>query len=165
MRGRRQLLSPTTLGKFQRLELIAPELSRRLEHATAMQLREIRAVVCRAVVQHVGLEESVADEALDSLNYSESAPETLCKAVASRAEQLDMEYFTLGKAADEGRASEDEVHKAFCRARAVSALALAISGIDADTVREAIYEAAAATDDVTKLEKLADAAFIKPTAR
>jgi len=146
---------------FQRLELIAPDLSRRLGRATASQLRDIRAAVCHLAVCHVRLDDQIINEALSVLDGSRPASPTLCQTATERVDQLDLDYFTLQESADEGRASQDDVRVAFRRARAASAVAIAIAGPDADTTRETIYEAAAATENVTELESLADAIFTK----
>ena len=67
------------------------------------------------------------------------------------AEQLDEEYLALQEAAEEGRATTEDYMRVFGQARAVAALAVA-GGDDAlQAASEAIYEAAATTDDKEEL--------------
>jgi hypothetical protein len=70
--------------------------------------------------------------------------------LASTVEELDERYFILQESKDSGRASEEDVLRAFAVARAVSALEFAMR----DEPLEAIYEAGMATDDWPALRSL-----------
>ena len=142
---------------MQRLETIAPDISRLLDRLSAQQLRRISTSVCKAVVGQVRLHESTVNEALVALKNSDPIPLPLREAAVALAERLDTTYFDLQDAADEGRATQAQVLDAFSQARAASAVATALSGFDANTAKEVIYEAAAATDNLTELENLIDA--------
>ena len=142
---------------MQRLETIAPDLSQLLDLLSEQQLQQIRTSVCKAVVGQVGLDEPTVNEALVALKNSDPIPQSLREAAVAAADRLDTTYFDLQDAADEDRATQAQVLDAFSQARAASAVATAISGFDANTVKEVIYEAAAATDNLTELEDLIDA--------
>jgi len=145
----------------ERLQQIAPELLRVLHRTKPDQLRAIRVAVCSAVVQRVGLDEPTINEALRVLGSSSDALPALRSAVEARVEQLDLDYFELQAAEDDGRATGDEVLNAFSRARAAAAVAIAIRGNDAETTGESVYEAAATTDDLSEIEELVDAVLSK----
>ena len=71
--------------------------------------------------------------------------------IAALVEELDNHYFELQELLDEeGEGSKADVLVAFRRARAANALEFAVRG-EAD---EAVYEAAAATEDVQELRRV-----------
>jgi hypothetical protein len=67
------------------------------------------------------------------------------------AAQLDAEYFALQEAIEEGRASTNDYMRPFGQARAVAALSFAGREDAFQAATEAIYEAAATTDDKEEL--------------
>ena len=145
----------------ERLQQIAPDLVRLLHRTKPALLRAIRTAICDAVIRRVGLDDPTIHEALGVLSGSDDAPPALRTATEARVEQLDLEYFELQEAADDGRATRDDVLNAFSRARAAAAVATAICGNDAETTGETIYEAAATTDDFSELDDLVDAVLSK----
>src|SRR5262245_36614904 len=73
------------------------------------------------------------------------------ESIAALAAKLDNHYFELQELLDEeGKGSKADVLAAFRRARAANALEFAVRG----ETGEAVYEAAAATDDVRKLRQV-----------
>jgi hypothetical protein len=142
---------------MQRLEAIAPDLSRSLDCLSPRQTRQICAAVCSAAVRHVRLDEPIVNEALIALTNCNPLAPSLRDAAVALTERLDTTYFDLQDAADEGRATQTQVLDAFSRARAANAVAFALSGFDPSTAKEVIYEAAAVTDNLTELENLIDA--------
>ena len=70
--------------------------------------------------------------------------------IVALVEELDSRYFELQELLDEGEKSKADVLVAFRRARAANALAFAVRG-EAD---EAVYEAAASTEDVQALRQV-----------
>jgi hypothetical protein len=74
-------------------------------------------------------------------------------ALQALSAQLDEEYHTLQEAAEEGRASVDDYMKVFGQARAVAALCFTGSEDAYCAATEAIYEAAATTDDRAELSR------------
>ena len=61
--------------------------------------------------------------------------------------QLDDEYFQLQEAEEEGQASSEDYMRVFGQARAVAAVAFAGGDDPFEAATEAIYEAAATTDN------------------
>ena len=134
--------------------MIAPDLSRRLDKLSARQLRQICAAVCGTAIRQTRLGEPTLNEALAVLHSIEPASQTLRNDAVALAERFDTIYFDLQDAAGERRAAQAQVHEAFFRARAASAVAIAISGLSADIAKEVIYEAVAATDNLAELEDI-----------
>jgi len=141
----------------ERLYMIAPELVRLLQRTERKQLRAVRAAICDAAIRRASLDDPVILEALGVLNGSDAASATLRCVAAARVEQLDSDYFDLQDAANDGRATQDEVRHAFNRARAAAAVSFAISGEGADITCETVYEAAATADDFAEIDDLVDA--------
>ncbi len=73
--------------------------------------------------------------------------------LAALAAELDVRYFSLSDACEEGKATADQVLAAFGLARAASAVEFVAHAPPA----EAIYEAMAAADDCSELRRLIQA--------
>jgi hypothetical protein len=129
------------------LEDLSPDLAGKLKRASAANQRAVSLAACEFAVAHAKVEHPLVENALKTLRAGGVLlPEDKVD-LDTLAVQLDEDYFALQEAAEEGSASTEEYLKVFGQSRAVAALACAA---DEDALRaatEAIYEAAATTDD------------------
>lgn len=130
-----------------RLESLSPDLGDKLQRASAVKQRAASLAACEFAISHAKVEHAIVEKALEKVRRAGVlAPQERDELVAL-AEQLDEEYFNLQEAAEEGRASTEDYMRLFGQARAVAALSFA-GGEDAlQAATEAIYEAAATTED------------------
>jgi hypothetical protein len=142
-----------------RLESLSPHLADKLRRASSAKQRAAglaasEFAIARARIKHPVLEHAVEKvRAAGMLTPKEKAE---LDALSGR---LDEEYFALQEAAAEGGASTENYMQLFGQARAVAALAFA-GGEDAfQAATEAIYEAAATTDDKEYLVALIESAL------
>ena len=138
-----------------RIELISPELRKRMSSASETQLRRVATAVSRAIVERIGLENPIITGALEQLNNHPPTEDFRVK-VQAFADELDSAYFDLSAECDEGRASREQVTTAFSKARAASAIAFAFSDDAIMAESEATYEAASATDDAAIILSVAE---------
>ena len=139
-----------------RIELISPELRKRLDSASEAQLRQVAAAVSRAIVERVGISHPVVTRALEGLAKSEPPTDELRAAVRDYADGVDSAYLDLSDEQESGRASKEQVFAAFSQARAASAVAFALSSSALVAASEATYEAASAVDDATQISSIAE---------
>jgi hypothetical protein len=154
-------MKPNTLET--RIELISPELRKRMDSASEAQLRHVAAAVSRAIVERVGLENPFIMRALEQLNCHPLA-ENFRATVQALADELDSAYLDLSAERDEGRASQKQVAVAFSKARAASAVAFAFSDNAIMAASEATYEAASAVDDAAIILSVAEKILSGSTA-
>ena len=136
---------------MERLRLIEPELATRLASAGPGQRSNVASAVSRWVVSRVPL---LPAEVVGAANGAPASN------LHKLADELDDTYLTLGERLEmTGIGTEEEVDLAFSRARAACCVALAHD----DEPSEAIYEAHAATGDLTALRELVIQALDAPT--
>ena len=129
------------------LEDVSPDLAGKLQWASAAKQRAACLAACEFAVGQAKIEHPLVDRALKKLRSAGVLLPAEKDELDALAAQLDEDYFDLQEAAEEGRASTQDYLAVFAKARAVAALSCAG---DEDTLRaatEAVYEAAATTDD------------------
>jgi hypothetical protein len=137
--------------KENRLKLIAPELSARLEQATSPQLRAVALAACRFALEHTSLADPTIKEALEALKNARYGDSGLREKLRLFVNSLDQKQWDLQDLMDEGKADQTSYLAAFQRARAANSLYCALDADDFSSATEAIYEANAATNDYTNL--------------
>ena len=142
-----------------RLETLSPDLAGKLRRASAAKQRAAGLAACEFAVSHAKVEHALVEKALEKVRAAGVLTPKEKAELDALAAQLDEEYFALQEAAEEGRASTEDYMGLFGQARAVAALAFA-GGEDAlQAATEAIYEAAATTDDRQELAALIESAL------
>lgn len=142
-----------------RLETLSPDLAGTLQRASAAKQRAASLAASEFAIARAKVEHPLVQRALEKVRRAGVlTPEDKAE-LDALAGQLDEEYFALQEAAEEGRASTEDYMRMFGQARAVAALAFA-GGEDAlQAATEAIYEAAATTDDKEELAALIQSAL------
>lgn len=138
----------------QRLELIAPELSGQLRHAEEQALRAAALTVCRFAIESTGLVSTTVNDGITGLLRHQYGSGALRKRVELQVTQLDDLQWQLQAAAERGEVDNEAYLAAFRRARAAHAVWFALDENPVIAVIEAMYEAYAATDDISALEAL-----------
>lgn len=134
-----------------RLETLSPDLAAKIQRASAAKQRAASLAACEFAISHAKVEHPLVKRALERVRaLGVFTPDEKAELEALAA-QLDEEYFTLQEAAEEGRASTEDYMRVFSQARAVAALAFAGGEDASQAVTEAIYEAAATTDNKEEL--------------
>lgn len=129
------------------LEDLSPDLAAKLQRASAAKQRAASLAACEFAVAHARVEHPLIDKALKTLREGGVLlPEDKAELDALAA-QLDEDYFALQEAAEEGQASTEDYMRVFAQARAVAALSCAGDEDALQAATDAIYEAAAKTDD------------------
>lgn len=142
---------------MSRLETLSPELTAKLRRASQVEQRAASLAAGEFAVSHANVEHPVIKEALTMLRTGGVlAPEKRAE-IGALAARLDEEYFDLQEAAEEGRASADEYLRLFGQARAVTAVLSAFQDHPFEAAAEAIYEAAATTDQPKDLFSVVEA--------
>jgi hypothetical protein len=121
-------------------------LAEAFRNAAAEQRRRATLVACEMVVPLIGLDtQSDVKAALRALQERRDDEPALRSRLSALSLSFDDEYFRLQEEGDETKRSD--VLRLFAKARATSALVLALTE-DASQLHEAIYEALSAlTDD------------------
>jgi hypothetical protein len=104
-------------------------------------------------ISHTKLKHPVVEKALKQLHAGGVLGPVEKAELESLSAQLDEQYHALQEAAEEGHASIDDYMRAFSQARAVAALCFTGSEDAYRAASEAIYEAAATTDDRAELSR------------
>jgi hypothetical protein len=134
-----------------RLETLSPDVAGKLQRASVANQRAAALAACEFAIARTGIEHPLVEKALKKVRAAGVLTRKEKAELDTLVAQLDEEYFALQEAAEEGRASTEDYVKVFGQARAVAALSFA-TGEDAfQAATEAIYEAAATTDDKEEL--------------
>jgi hypothetical protein len=134
-----------------RLETLSPDLAGKLRRASAAKQRAASLAASAFAISRAKAEHPLVEKALKKVRAAGVFTPKEKAELDALAAQLDEEYFALQEAAEEGRASTEDYIRMFGQARAVAALSFA-GGEDAfQSATEAIYEAAATTDDKEEL--------------
>jgi hypothetical protein len=137
-----------------RLETLAPDLADKLRRASPMQQRAAGVAATAFALAHAKLEHPLVEKALATLRAGGVFTPPDKAQIDALLARLDEEYFELQEAAEEGRASTDDSLRRFSQARAVAALSCAGNEDAFAAATEAVYEAAATTDDKEELVAL-----------
>jgi hypothetical protein len=132
--------------RYARLDSTAPDLVRRLECASSRELREISARVVGAALRKTDLHEPRIGAALAALRASRFGESAALAALSQLESELDNLAWDEQERMWRGTATEDAYHRAFARARAVSALRFALEPDPLWAALDGVYEAIAATD-------------------
>jgi hypothetical protein len=142
-----------------RLETLLPDLAGTLQRASATKPRAASLAALEFVIARAKVEHPLVQKALEKVRAAGVLTPKDKAELNALAAQLDEDYFALQEAAEEGRASTEDYMRLFGQARAVAALSFA-GGEDAlQAATEAIYEAAATTDDKEELTALIQSAL------
>src|SRR5579872_748462 len=138
---------------ISRLEAVSASLAASYRHANDKQRRHAALAMCLLAVEKTGLHSGEIQAALVLLRREVSGPNDLQEKLHRLAEQLDEEYFRLSA---NNEAMTPEASLKFQRARAVAALALALSP-NGEQLDAAIYEAIFALSDQEEAAQAAEA--------
>jgi hypothetical protein len=130
-----------------RLETLSADLAAKLRQSNAAKLRQAALAAADFGVTHAKVSDPIVSEALAALRTENRLPPDKVAELEGLVERHDNEYFDLQEAAEEGRATKDDYMRAFGQARAVAAVQFAFKENHFEAASEAIYEAAAVTDD------------------
>jgi hypothetical protein len=130
-----------------RLEILSIELTEKLRQATVTEQRAVGQAAVDFAVSRVKVEDSIVSESLVTLRTGNSLSPEKKAQLESTIARLDQEYFDLQQAVEEGQAFEVEYLRVFGQARAVAALLCAFKDDPFEAATEAVYEAAAITDE------------------
>jgi hypothetical protein len=133
----------TTMTRF---EYQFPELAAELRRSSVEKRRAAALAACEYAVAQAQIVHPLVMDALSRLRAGEDIGEKR-KDLDNLVEQLDQEYFDLADAFREARAGMSDYQKPFAKARAVASLLYAFDPNPYEAASEAIYEAAAVTDE------------------
>lgn len=140
-----------------RLDSKAPDLAEAIRAASPERQRKAARIACELAAQIVGLEGEAVEQALRALREGRTGDAALLNRLTSMSDQYDDEYLRLAEADD--KVKQREAQHLFSQARAVSGLALALSG-DVTQMHEAIYEALSSVfEDATVVERAVESAL------
>jgi hypothetical protein len=131
------------------LHLVAPELATRVARITPDERRILLQRACSRAIEHAQVENDTVRAGLAQLLSNKPADEEIVSTLRSISNELEDRYFELWDDEDgEVTRSEKATEQAlayFSKARAVSALAFALSGsVDVVAAQHALSEAIAA---------------------
>jgi hypothetical protein len=134
-----------------RLETLLPKLADKLRRAPAAKQRAASLAASEFAISHARVENPLVEVALEKVRAAGLlTPEEKAEMEALTA-QLDEQYFALQEAAEEGQGGAESCLQLFGQARAVASLSFAGDRDAFKAATEAIYEAAATTDDKDEL--------------
>jgi hypothetical protein len=142
-----------------RLETLSPDLAGKLERASAAKQRAASLAASEFAVARAKVEHPLVEKALTKVRATGVLTPKEKAELDALVARLDEEYFALQEAAEEGRASTEDYMRVFGQARAVAALSFAGGDDPFQAATEAIYEAAATTDDKEDLAALLQSAL------
>jgi len=136
-----------------RLSTIAPDLAVELEHASERGRRRAAIAAVRFACAAARLSEPQVDELVRLIAQGVTGDSTQRLAVRRLAEDLDNAQWRLQDQNDRADAGDLAAHlDAFSQARAATAAYFAADEDAQAAALEAVYEAAATTDDLSKLK-------------
>jgi hypothetical protein len=137
-----------------RLETLCPDLANLVQRASAPKQRMASLAACEFAVAHAGIDHPIVQNGLERLRTKDEFTAEEKAEIDALVAELDEQYFDLQEAAEERRPSMGDHVRLFGQARAVAALACAAADDPLEAATEAIYEAAATTDDKEELTSL-----------
>jgi len=144
-----------------RLETLEPGLADRLQRASATTQRRAALAACDFAVGQSKIEHPLVKEVLEKLragNALESKERAELEALVLR---LDEEYLDLQEAAENGRVTTNDYLRVFRQARAAASILSAFHDNPIQASHEAVYEAAAITDEPAQLFARIDEVLLK----
>jgi len=138
-------------SKTTRLDSVAADLVAALREASEERQRAACLVACNFAIESSGVRSPVVQDAMRMLRSSRPLLPRYKVELDELVAQLDDEYLRLQERVEEGQSATDEYMKFFGQARAVAALSFAASDDAFQAAVEAIYEAAATTDEKDEL--------------
>lgn len=134
---------------MSRLESVYPDLADSLGKATLLKQQQVVADACSISILHTGLEGKEIDAALEIIRQGGVVENTLYQRLIELVSKYDDQYFQLDEAGD------CNAIKQFSKARAVSALATALSDIPGH-LHEALYEAISSIEEPSEIIRAAE---------
>jgi hypothetical protein len=136
---------------MNRLDALSPELARQLRHASAALQSAVAVAACEYAIACARVRHPIVDEALGKLREGRVLRSSTKADLNALVETLDEQYFKLQDAAEDGLASNYASQQVFGQVRAVAALVSAFNADHCEASMEAVYEAAAVTDQSESL--------------
>jgi hypothetical protein len=137
-----------------RLDLLSPNLVKKLSPAAEQKLRRITVAACKIALSRTELKSSLIDQSIEALEGSQSIDRWfLRQKLESYTNQLDKLQWDLREQVDSGMETMDKYLKAFGNARTINALYFALDSDPYFAAAETIYEVYAATNDLQALEE------------
>ena len=133
------------------MELVAPDLSAKLRTADEVRRRKAALAACRFALDRNSLNDPILDGAFRELEGRRQPTALTRMTLEKLVQSLDEEYFELEEATKAGRAPAEQYLEAFRKARTANALYCALSFDSLGAATESIYEANAATEDLSGL--------------
>jgi hypothetical protein len=137
-----------------RLESQLPDLADKLRRASTAKQRAASVAASEFAIARAKVEHPLVMRAMEKVRATGVLTAKEKAELDALVAQLDGEYFDSQEAAEEGRAAAGDYIRPFGQARAVAALSFAGNDDALEAATEAIYEAAAATDDKEQLSAL-----------
>lgn len=137
-----------------RLKALYPDLVDKLRSASDTKQRKAGLAASEFAISHAALEHPLVNRTLEKVRATGILTPKEKVEIDGLAEKFDDEYFAMQEAAEHGQTSSDDYMQSFSKARAVAALSFAGSENAFEAATEAIYEAAATTDDQEELSAL-----------
>lgn len=134
---------------FIRLDSNQPRLADLFRRATAEVRRQASHLACEHAVAATGVAGPDVVLALEVMSKRGGEPEVR-RRLNQLAEEFDDEYFRLD---EEDESDREQVSRAFRKARAIAALAFALTDDDGE-LHEALYEALAACPEPALVSRL-----------
>jgi hypothetical protein len=136
-----------------RLDSVAPKLAESFRRASSAKRKQAARVACELAAVSAGVAGQEIGLALDELRRGSAAEPALRHRLEGLAAQFDDQYLQVDEEGDDN--TKSETLRLFSKARATSALALALTD-DPEQLHEAIYEAIAALDDPDELVRVVE---------
>lgn len=138
-----------------RLELISPNLVKKLSQADEKILQRITSKVCEIALRQTDINSPLINQFKESENVEGTTlidRSSLRQELKSYIDQLDEIQWDLKEQVDSGSESLENYLQAFCNARVINALYYALDANPYLAAAESIYEANAATNNLRELE-------------
>ena len=142
-----------------RLSTVAADLPARLEAQPAETLRKVAVAVALLAVERTQLADSRLEGALQSLTNTTAVPPELRSAVQQATDELDEIAWEAQDKADEGLLDQQDYQQAFRRARAAACVGFALEPDAIHAALESVYEAQAATGDLSVVREVVEHAL------
>jgi hypothetical protein len=139
---------------MNRLETLIPDLADKLRIASTLKQRASSLAASEYAISHAKFEHPLVEKALEIVRAGGVFTPKYKAEIEALVTRLDERYFELQEAAEEGGLSPDDYLRVFGQARAVAALSFSGNEDAFEAATEAIYEAAASTDDKEELATL-----------
>ncbi len=140
-----------------RLSSLSSQLAERLRQSTPVKQRAAATAAIRFALRNASSKHAAIEDALSAVELGRTLSDPQRLVLSALVAALDEDYFRLHVAAEEGGTSADDYLRAFAKARAANAV-LHAGGVDPlEASSQAIYEAAATTDDWSELQQIIEA--------